>query len=91
MSLNLCVLCASVRNKKSKISQCPHFLCVRKIILTQLNSAVIMKEMEGEAEKAGLHSDDDVVDMIMKMRYGEKVGRDALGAPFRDPLGAGVY
>ena len=33
---------------------------------------VFQKEMEGEAEKAGLHSDDDVVDMIMEMRYGEK-------------------
>ena len=33
---------------------------------------VLQKEMEGEAEKAGLYSDDDVVDMIMEMRYGEK-------------------
>jgi AbrB family looped-hinge helix DNA binding protein len=33
---------------------------------------VFQKEMEGEAEKAGLNSDDDVVDMIMEMRYGEK-------------------
>ena len=33
---------------------------------------VFQKEMEGEAEKAGLYSDDDVVDMIMEMRYGEK-------------------
>ena len=42
-----------------------------------MNSAVyamkvLQKEMAGEAEKAGLHSDDDVVDMIMEMRYGEK-------------------
>jgi len=29
---------------------------------------VLQKEMEGEAEKAGLYSDDDVVDMIMEMR-----------------------
>ena len=33
---------------------------------------VFQKEMEGEAEKAGLHSDDDIVDMIMEMRYSEK-------------------
>jgi AbrB family looped-hinge helix DNA binding protein len=29
---------------------------------------MLQKEMEGEAEKAGLHSDEDVVDMIMEMR-----------------------
>jgi AbrB family looped-hinge helix DNA binding protein len=45
--------------------------------LVMMNSAVyamktFQKEMEGEAEKAGLYSDDDVVDMIMEMRYGEK-------------------
>jgi hypothetical protein len=28
----------------------------------------LQKEMEGEAEKAGLFSDCDVIDMIMKMR-----------------------
>ena len=33
---------------------------------------VFQREMEGEAEKAGMYSDDDVVDMIMEMRYGEK-------------------
>jgi len=41
-----------------------------------MNSAVyamkvFQKEMEGEAEKAGLYSDDDVVDMIMEMRAEE--------------------
>jgi len=30
------------------------------------------KAMVGEAEKAELHSDDDVVEMIMQGRYGEK-------------------
>ena len=45
--------------------------------VVMMNSAVyamkvLQKEMAGEAEKAGLHSDDDVVDMIMEMRYGEK-------------------
>jgi len=30
------------------------------------------RAMEGEAEKAGLHSDDDVVDLIMQMRYGDE-------------------
>ena len=29
---------------------------------------VLQNEMEGEAEKAGLYSDDDVVNMIMEMR-----------------------
>ena len=29
------------------------------------------KAMEGEAKKAGLHSDEDVVDMIMQMRQEE--------------------
>ena len=33
---------------------------------------IVQKEMEGEAEKAGLYSDDDVVDLIMEMRYGER-------------------
>ena len=33
--------------------------------------------MKGEAEKSGLNSDDDVVDLIMQMRYGED-GRDVL-------------
>ncbi|MCL2086774.1 MAG: AbrB/MazE/SpoVT family DNA-binding domain-containing protein [Oscillospiraceae bacterium] len=45
--------------------------------VVMMNSAiyamkVLQKEMQGEAEKAGLHSDDDVIDMIMEMRYGEK-------------------
>jgi AbrB family looped-hinge helix DNA binding protein len=31
----------------------------------------LQKEMDGEAEKAGLFSDDDVVDMIMGMRAEE--------------------
>ncbi|MDR2108952.1 MAG: AbrB/MazE/SpoVT family DNA-binding domain-containing protein [Coriobacteriales bacterium] len=38
-----------------------------------MNSAVyamkmLQVAMEGEAEKSGLHSDDDVVDMLMEMR-----------------------
>jgi AbrB family looped-hinge helix DNA binding protein len=38
-----------------------------------MNSAVyamrmLQDEMKGEAEKAGLYSDDDVVDLIMEMR-----------------------
>ena len=33
---------------------------------------VLQQAMEGEAEKAGLYSDDDVVDMIMEMRREEK-------------------
>ena len=38
------------------------------------NSAIFalrefQQAMEGEAEKAGLHSDEDVVDMIMQMRW----------------------
>jgi hypothetical protein len=42
-----------------------------------MNSAVyamkmLQEVMVGEAEKAGLYSDDDVVDMIMEMRAGEK-------------------
>jgi AbrB family looped-hinge helix DNA binding protein len=28
----------------------------------------LQKEMMGEAEKAGLHSDEDVIDMVMTMR-----------------------
>ena len=39
-----------------------------------MNSAVyamkmLQEAMKGEAEKADLYSDDDVVDMIMEMRY----------------------
>lgn len=42
-----------------------------------MNSAVyamkmLQKEMAGEAEKAGLKSDDDVIDMIMEMRAEDK-------------------
>ena len=45
--------------------------------VVMMNSAVyamklLQKEMAGEAEKAGLHSDEDVIDMIMKMRAEEK-------------------
>jgi len=45
--------------------------------LVVMNSAMFalkefQKAMEGEAEKAGLHSDDDVVGLIMEMRYGDK-------------------
>ena len=32
---------------------------------------ILQEGMKGEAEKAGLYSDDDVVDMIMKMRAEE--------------------
>ena len=43
--------------------------------LVVMNSAMFalkefQKAMAGQAEKAGLHSDDDVVDMIMQERYG---------------------
>ena len=42
-----------------------------------MNSAVyamkmLQKEMAGEAEKAGLYSDDDVVKMLMEMRAEDK-------------------
>lgn len=41
-----------------------------------MNSAVyamkmLQQAMDGEAEKAGIHSDDDVIKMIMKMRAEE--------------------
>jgi AbrB family looped-hinge helix DNA binding protein len=44
--------------------------------LVLMNSTIfalkeLQKAMVGEAEKAGLHSDDDVVDMIMQSRYGD--------------------
>jgi AbrB family looped-hinge helix DNA binding protein len=44
--------------------------------LVLMNSAVFALQefqnaMKGEAEKAGIHSDDDVVDMIMQMRREE--------------------
>ena len=45
--------------------------------VVMMNSAVyamklLQKEMAGEAEKAGLKSDEDVIDMIMEMRAEEK-------------------
>jgi AbrB family looped-hinge helix DNA binding protein len=45
--------------------------------VVMMNSAVyamkmFQEGMAGEAEKAGLRSDDDVVDLIMEMRYGDK-------------------
>ena len=46
--------------------------------LVLMNSAMFalkefQKAMEGEAEKAGIHSDDDVVELIMQMRRGEEI------------------
>ena len=51
-------------------------LVCEKDRLILMNSAMFaMKEfqkaMEGEAEKEGLYSDDDVVELIMQMRRGE--------------------
>jgi AbrB family looped-hinge helix DNA binding protein len=45
--------------------------------LVLMNSAIFalkefQKAMEDEAERAGMYSDDDVVDLIMEMRYGDK-------------------
>ena len=45
--------------------------------VVMMNAAVyamrmLQKEMEGEAEKAGLYTDDDVVDLIMEMRAEDK-------------------
>ena len=44
--------------------------------LILMNSAIFalkefQKAMAGEAEKAGLHSDEDVVELIMQMRRGD--------------------
>jgi len=46
--------------------------------LILMNSAMFalkefQKAMEGEAERAGINSDDDVVELIMKMRRGEEI------------------
>ena len=46
--------------------------------LILMNSAMFalkefQKAMEGEAERAGINSDDDVVELIMKMRRGEEL------------------
>lgn len=46
--------------------------------LVLMNSAMFalsefQKAMQGEAEKAGIHSDEDVVELIRKMRHGEEV------------------
>ena len=45
----------------------------RIILMTSAMFALkeFQKAMAGEAEKAGLQSDDDVVELIMKGRYGE--------------------
>jgi AbrB family looped-hinge helix DNA binding protein len=45
--------------------------------VVMMNAAVyamkmLQKDMAGEAEKAGLHSDEDVIDMIMEMRAKEQ-------------------
>ena len=45
--------------------------------LVLMNSAMFalkefQKAMEGEAEKAGIHSDEDVTDLIMKLRHGDE-------------------
>jgi len=49
------------------------FIC-RDDRIVIMNSAVFaLKEfqnaMEGEAEKSGVHSEEDVVDLVMQMRY----------------------
>jgi len=46
--------------------------------LILMNSAMFalkefQKAMESEAERAGINSDDDVVELIMKMRRGEEI------------------
>ena len=46
--------------------------------LILMNSAMFalnefQKAMQGEAEKAGIRSDEDVVDLIRKMRQGEEI------------------
>ena len=46
--------------------------------LILMNSAMFalkefQKAMEGEAKKAGIQSDEDVVELIMKMRHGEEL------------------
>jgi AbrB family looped-hinge helix DNA binding protein len=46
--------------------------------LILMNSAAFalkefQKAMEGEAVKAGLSSDDDVVELVMKLRHGESI------------------
>jgi len=46
--------------------------------LILMNSAIFavkefQKAMTGEAERAGLRSDDDVVELIMQMRRGEEI------------------
>ena len=46
--------------------------------LVLMNSAMFalkefQKAMEGEAEKAGLRSDDDFIELIRKMRHGEEI------------------
>jgi len=45
----------------------------RLILMTSAMFALeeFQKAMAGQAEKAGLHSDDDVVELIMQERYGE--------------------
>jgi AbrB family looped-hinge helix DNA binding protein len=45
----------------------------RLILMTSAMFALkeFQKAMAGQAEKAGLHSDDDVVALIMKDRYGD--------------------
>ena len=45
----------------------------RLILMTSAMFALreFQKAMSGEAEKAGLNSDDDVVELIMQGRYGE--------------------
>ncbi|MCL2152463.1 MAG: hypothetical protein FWH57_05815 [Oscillospiraceae bacterium] len=47
----------------------------RIILMTSAMFALreFQKAMAGQAEKAGLHSDDDVVELIMQGRYGFEV------------------
>ena len=46
----------------------------RIVLMTSAMFALreFQRAMAGEAEKAGLHSDDDVVELIMQGRYGEE-------------------
>ena len=62
---------------KIKIGDRMTLICENDQIIMMSSTMFALKEfqksMAGEAEKAGLYSDDDVVELIMQERYGDEM------------------
>jgi AbrB family looped-hinge helix DNA binding protein len=59
------VLGVGIGDRVTLISEGDKVVMINSVVYAM---KVLQKEMAGEADKAGLHSDEDVIDMIMAMR-----------------------